>query len=1595
MSNKNVAAPATEPGPVFQSGLPIDMKLDQARTALLAPKAGNPPAAFAGTGGPSVGFTPVVVRTGGEILVNTATNGEQWAPQITALSNGWFVVTWQDASASGGDTSQLAVRAQVFTAAGYMVGTEILVNTATSNDQFGPQITALSNGGFVVTWSDRSGTAPDTSGAAVRAQVFSATGATVGTEILVNTATSNDQFGPQITALSNGGFVVTWWDNSRGVGGATGDSSNTAVKAQVFTAAGAMVGTEILVNTATANGQHLPQIITLSNGGFVVTWTDYSASGGDTSGRAVRAQVFTAAGAMVGTEILVNTATNGDQYSAQITALSNGGFVVTWEDWSATAPDTSSLAVRAQVFTAAGTMVGTEILVNTATAGNQSVPQITALSNGGFVVTWTDGSNTGGDTSGGAVRAQVFTAAGAVVGTEILVNTVTNNGQFSPLITALSNGGFVVTWYDMSKTAPDTSGNAIRAQVFTAAGAKVGTEILVNTNTNGDQYSAQITALPNGGFVVTWEDWSATFPDTSPTAVRAQVFNVGPTAVEQAALSLKGTGFTVSDPDAGDVLTVTLSTTYGVLSATAGTSGAAVSGSGTASVTLTGTAAQIAALLNTDGTSTVSFMANTDSPPVSATITLAADDSAGGTASTNMILPIEGGGGPTTPTPGVDILTGTTGNDVIDALEGGDFVDGGDGDDVLIGSAGKDTLVGGEGADSLAGGDGDDRLDGGAGSDLIDGGAGTDTVTYAYSATGVVVDLAAGTGSTSTPPRALRTSDITDPITQFFNPANGHIYQFVATPTTWQDALLTAEAASLAGVSGHLLTIASAGEQSFIEANFPTGLWLIWIAASDADVEGQWMWLSGPETGTPVSYVNWDTGPGGAYPAQPDGGTGENFAAMGGLVASSFYGVDTPFLWVDGPSINAGQGVGFVIEYSGLVSTTTTDTLTNIENVTGSAFDDTITGNESANFLEGGAGSDTINGGAGNDLLVGGSGDGSLAGGAGDDTIDGGAGADTATYASAQSAVTVSLLLTTSQNTGGAGLDRLTGIENLVGSDYADILTGNNQENDLRGGAGDDRLDGGTSNDILRGGLGNDSLIGGAGLDTAAYDDATSAVAVSLAIALAQNTLGAGTDILTGIENLLGSAFGDTLTGDGLANTLTGGDGDDRLYGGAGNDTLIGGAGADILDGQAGIDAMNGGAGNDTYYVDTVGDTVTELAGGGTDRVWTSVNFTLGATTEVEELRLTNAAGGTLTGNALVNKLYGAGGNDTLLGMAGADTLEGGDGNDTLDGGVGNDVLFGGTGVDTLLGGASDDSLDGGTGADVMTGGAGQDSYRVDNAGDQVIEAINGGTDTVLSTLSWVLGANVEKLTLLGAAAINGAGNDLENIISGNAAANIIDGGGGNDTLRGEGGDDTIIGGAGGDSLFGGDGVDLISGDAGNDTVYGGAGDDVALGGADNDRLFGEAGADSLDGGAGADTLDGGADNDTLIGGAGNDKMTGGSGADSFVIGQASVGLSTLAQVKDLDTILDLNFAAGDRIDLSGIDANSITAGDQAFTFVGAFTRVAGQAILAYSASANTTTLALDVDGDGRADYQLIINGNQTGTTGDLSAGVGDGGWVL
>ena len=568
--------------------------------------------------------TGVYAAVGAEILVNTATQGNQEYPTIAPLSNGGFVVAWRDFSngvgGAPGDTSASAVKAQVFSATGARVGGEFLVNTATHNNQFDQNITPLTNGNFLIDWYDDSGIGGDSNGGGVKAQLFSPTGARIGSEFLVNTATAGQQAGMQTLALPNGGFVISWQDASAGVGGATGDNDGYAIKAQLFNASGAKVGSEILVNTITSSNQVGQEISALPNGGFVITWQSGNVpldGGGQVD---VKAQLFGANGAKVGGEVLVNTATAGSQAGEKIATLANGGFVIAWVDDGGGAPGAD--AIRAQMFDAAGAKIGGEIKVSTASGGNLSFVEIVALSGGGFAVGWGDAGRT----------VQTFDSLGAKIGGETHPTTFWEP-YHSPMI-ALPTGGFLVVG-----ESTDSSGAAIAAQVYDASGNKVLGEFRVNTAVAGYQTDAVITTLAGGGFAVSWNDKSlgvgGAGGDASGTAVKAQLFqDTGAYLTsEQVALDLKG-ALSVSDVDGGSsVLTVVVGADYGILHLAAGSSGANISNNDSGSVTVTGTLAQINALLGTDPTSAITYTANTDTPPDNATLTLTVDDGGGGQGS--------------------------------------------------------------------------------------------------------------------------------------------------------------------------------------------------------------------------------------------------------------------------------------------------------------------------------------------------------------------------------------------------------------------------------------------------------------------------------------------------------------------------------------------------------------------------------------------------------------------------------------------------------------------------------------------------------------------------------------------------------------------------------------------------------------------------------------------------------------------------------------------------------------------------------------------------------------------------------------------------
>ena len=279
--------------------------------------------------------------------------------------------------------------------------------------------------------------------------------------------------------------------------------------------------------------------------------------------------------------------------------------------------DGSSFGIFAQRYDASGVAQGGEFQVNTTTAGEQRTAVAAGLDGGGFVVVWW---SQGQDGSGYGIYSQRYDAAGVAQGVETQVNTTTAGDQADASIAALSDGGYLVVWQSMGQ---DGSGGGIYARRYDASGAPLGGEMPVNTTTADIQERPFVAALANGGYLVTWTSFGQ---DGSGSGVFAQRYGNGLFATEQTALDLKGT-ISVADVDADPAdVTVTLSVDYGIITIDPGTSGVIVANSGTNSVTLTGTLAEINNLLGANAIGAVTFTANTDNPPASAELSVTIND---------------------------------------------------------------------------------------------------------------------------------------------------------------------------------------------------------------------------------------------------------------------------------------------------------------------------------------------------------------------------------------------------------------------------------------------------------------------------------------------------------------------------------------------------------------------------------------------------------------------------------------------------------------------------------------------------------------------------------------------------------------------------------------------------------------------------------------------------------------------------------------------------------------------------------------------------------------------------------------------------------
>lgn len=752
--------------------------------------------------------------TENDMLVNTTTTGDQQAPEIAVLADGGFVIVWADASETGGDTSVWSVRAQLYDANGNPVGGEFLVNSITQGNQTAPDVTALAGGGFVVTWWDGSGQGGDTSPPGIKAQIFDSSGNPVGGEFLVNTATFSSQYQPTIAALPGGGFVAAWQDYSQvgGSGGASGikvqifdsagnrvggeilasgnftghqhpavavfadgsfviswtdsnpgDGSDYAVRAQLFDSAGNAVGGQFMVNTTTTGRQEMPSIAVLASGNFVITWQDGSGQGGDSSSTSVKAQLFDSAGNKLGGEFLVNTSTSGQQGDPMVVASPDGGFIITWSDTSGEGGDADTSSIKAQLFDANGNKVGDEFLINATTQGGQWGPSIAVLDDG-FAVTWYDYSGID-DTSGSGVRLRTFTLSSTNVinGTE--GDDTINGTPGDDQINALGGNDFV--WADAGND--QIYGGAGDDTLIGAAGDDYvdggsGNDFLIGEQGNDILVGGDGHDTLRGGLGDDVIDGGAGFD-------RVSNYGTGSTSGVTISLLLQGapqdTGHgwdtlvgieALSGTPYNDTLIGDHSANWLIAG---GESNDTLIGNGGDDLLEVGggIGGGDHSLDGGSGSDTVSFLNLTNLPgmgPVNVSLELqgAAQDTGIGMMTLSGIENLSGSFYD-------DTLTGDGGANVLSGHVGNDTLTGGAGDDLLYGDGalvayfpatgspgpitffrdittteaglvpGNDTLDGGKGDDMLYGGGGDDVMTGGAGADrfVIEASSGDDRIT--------------------------------------------------------------------------------------------------------------------------------------------------------------------------------------------------------------------------------------------------------------------------------------------------------------------------------------------------------------------------------------------------------------------------------------------------------------------------------------------------------------------------------------------------------------------------------------------------------------------------------------------------------------------------------------------------------------------------------------------------------------------------------------------------------------------------------------------------------------------------------------------------
>lgn len=907
---------------------------------------------------------------------------------------------------------------------------------------------------------------------------------------------------------------------------------------------------------------------------------------------------------------------------------------------------------------------------------------------------------------------------------------------------------------------------------------------------------------------------------------------------------------------------------------------------------------------------------------------------------------------------GGDYIYALEGNDLVYGEGGDDYIEGGKGQDTLYGNAGTDRIFGGEGNDNLYGEEGDDQLSGEYGADTVYGGAGNDHITMQLhkSGGGLEADMVDGGEGVDTL-WVWGSSDTSQ---------DGYAGVYVDMRSGKTGIMEGGNPVYLTTTFSHIENIAGSNRNDIIYGD--AGNNVINGEGGDDYIDGgdgddNLFGESGNDRlfgGNGNDYLQ--ASPGNTY---MDGGAGVDWVSYSHPYITSAVEVNL----LTGRASGAGSSNGSWAEG---------DSFVNIENVFGTDYDDTITGNGADNVLRGWKGDDRLYGNGGQDTLYGEEGDDRLFGDGGDDQLCGNEGNDELHGNEGQDTLygqegndrlygeegNDELYGDVGEDIiyGGVGNDGLygnkdndslygeDGDDKLYGGDGTDVMSGGvgndelygHKDNDslygnegddklygssgsdaLWGGVGADILDGDVENDNLFGEDGDDTLIGGLGADKMDGGDGRDTVSYASSGAVHINLLtgtysgsAAEGDTLSHIENIIGSAYSDTLTGDNGNNYLYGNKGNDTLYGNAGDDQLYGEDGDDALTGGIGNDVLSGGSGKDKFIITpSAGSTVTITDFNVANEIIDVSAF--GNLGSFEALTKVTSGADTilflpngqkiLLKNVLLAEIKAA----NFLGLE-------------LRGTAGNDTIAGSSLDDRIYAGAGDDVIRGAMGADYIDGEAGYDTVSYTDSTTAVDVNLLTGIGKG-STAEGDILVNIERIW----------GSSHNDVLRGNTQSNVLTGGAGDDALYGEAGNDTLEGGVGADSIDGGDGsdgaeyagsnagiqVDLSANTASGghaegdvlsniEHVYGSKYEDFLRGNMANNNLQGRAGNDILEGLAGNDALDGGEGNDILSGGIGNDNISGGIGND------------TLYGEEGNDT---LNGNEGDDFICGGLGADSLT----------------------------------------------------------------------